>query len=71
MFCLSTENREKKKKRDAKRLGWEQPKSCSVWHTGLSGGAPDSVRCAKLASGELATLRNVWRRTTIIHRTVR
>jgi hypothetical protein len=29
-----------------------------VWHTGLSGGAPDSVRCARLASGELATLGN-------------
>jgi hypothetical protein len=42
-----------------------------VWHTGLSGGAPDSVRCARLASGELAALGRIWRRTTIIHRTVR
>jgi hypothetical protein len=58
-------------KRRRKGLGWEQPKSCSVWHTGLSGGAPDSVRFARLASGELATLGKVWRRTTIIHRTVR
>jgi hypothetical protein len=33
-----------------------QPKLCSVWHTGLSGGAPDSVRCARLNSGEQATL---------------
>jgi hypothetical protein len=48
-----------------------QPKSSSVWHTGLSGGAPDSVRCARLASGEQATLgKNRWR-TAIIHRTVR
>ena len=30
----------------------------SVWHTGLSGGAPDSVRCARLNSGELAALGN-------------
>jgi hypothetical protein len=33
-----------------------QPRLSAVWHTGLSGGAPDSVRCARLASGELATL---------------
>jgi hypothetical protein len=26
--------------------------------TGLSGGAPDSVRCARLASGQLAALEN-------------
>jgi hypothetical protein len=29
-----------------------------------------TVRCARLASGELAALRSFWRRTTIIHRTV-
>jgi hypothetical protein len=34
-----------------------QPKLSSVWHTGLFGGAPDSVRCAKLVSGEKAALR--------------
>ena len=28
----------------------------SVWHTGLSGGAPDSVRCARLNSSEQAAL---------------
>jgi hypothetical protein len=33
-----------------------QPKSSSVWHTGLSGGAPDSVRCARLDSGKKAAL---------------
>jgi hypothetical protein len=33
-----------------------QPRLSTVWHTGLSGGAPDSVRCARLVSGELATL---------------
>jgi hypothetical protein len=48
-----------------------QPKSCSVWHTGLSGGAPDSVRCARLNSGEQAALGRIWQCMTIIHRTVR
>jgi hypothetical protein len=33
-----------------------QPKLSSVWHTGLSSGAPDNVRCAKLVSGEKAAL---------------
>jgi hypothetical protein len=41
------------------------------WCTGLSGGAPDSVRCARLASVNwlLSGLRR--RCTAIIHRTVR
>jgi hypothetical protein len=30
-----------------------------------------TVRCARLVSGELATLGKLWRRTAIIHRTVR
>jgi hypothetical protein len=34
-------------------------------------GTPDSVRCARLAGGELAALGKIQRRTTIIHRTVR
>jgi hypothetical protein len=34
-------------------------------------GTPNSVWCARLDSGEQATLRKLWRRTTIIHRTVR
>jgi hypothetical protein len=37
----------------------------------LSLGAPDSVRCARLASGELPALGSRRRRTTINHRTVR
>jgi hypothetical protein len=63
------EKRRKEKK--CQRLGWVQPKSCSAWHTGLSSGAPDSVRCARPASGEQATLGKNRRRTAIIHRTVR
>jgi hypothetical protein len=31
---------------------------CPVVHQTASGGAPDSVRCARLNSGELAALRN-------------
>jgi hypothetical protein len=53
IFCLSARNREK---RIGKRLGSVQPKLSSVWHTGLSSGAPDSVRCARLVSGEKAAL---------------
>jgi hypothetical protein len=45
--------------------------SSSAWHTRLSGGAPDSVRCARLVHGELAALGNRQRRTTIIHWTGR
>jgi hypothetical protein len=58
------------RRKEPKRLGSVQPKLSSVWHTGLSGGAPDSVRCARLASGEQATLEKNRRRTAIIHRTV-
>jgi hypothetical protein len=42
-----------------------------VVHQTVSGGAPDSVRCARPASGEQATLGINRRRTTIIHRTLR
>jgi hypothetical protein len=44
---------------------------CQVVHRTVSGGALDSVRCARPASGEQATLEKNRRRTTIIHRTVR
>jgi hypothetical protein len=54
-----------------KRLGCVQPNSSSVWHTGLSSGAPDSVWCARLADGEPAALGNRRSCTAINHRTVR
>jgi hypothetical protein len=54
-----------------KGLGSVQPNFSSVWHTGLSGGAPDSVQCARLVSGESAALGNRRRCTAIIHRTIR
>jgi hypothetical protein len=48
----------------------EQPRPCLVWSTGLSGGALDSVRCARLALAKrlLSGLRR--RCTAINHRTV-
>jgi hypothetical protein len=61
----------RKEEKDCKCLGLVQLKSSSVWHTGLSDGAPNSVRCARPASGEQATLGKNRRRTTIIHRTFR
>jgi hypothetical protein len=45
--------------------------SSSAWHTGLSGGAPDSVRCLRLDDVEPAALGNRWSCTAINHRTVR
>jgi hypothetical protein len=65
---LETVTKEEEKKRE--RVGCAANTS-SVWHTGLSGGAPDSVRCARLDGGELAALGKKQRRTTKIHRTVR
>jgi hypothetical protein len=48
------------KEKDWKRVGCAcvQPTTAQSGCTGLSGGAPDSVRCARLGSGELATLGN-------------
>jgi hypothetical protein len=60
-----------REKRKRKGLGWKQPRLSSVWPTGLSGGAPDSVRCARLAPAIWPFSGNLQRRTAIIHRTVR
>ena len=68
IFCLSARNR---KRKNCKRLGCVQPRLSSVWHTGLSGGAPDSVRCARLARAKWPLSGIHRRRTAIIHRTVR
>jgi hypothetical protein len=43
----------------------------SVWGTGLSGGAPDSVRCARLPRAKKPLSGICRRRTAKIHRTVR
>jgi hypothetical protein len=65
---LETVRKEEEKK--AKRLGSVQPKLSSVWHTGLSGGAPDSVRCARLSPVKRPLSGKDQRHTAIIHRTV-
>jgi hypothetical protein len=59
MFCLSDRNRKEKNKRTW--LGAAEV---------LLSLAHRTVRCARLASGELATLGKVWWRTAIIHWTV-
>jgi hypothetical protein len=46
-------------------------KAVSVWGTGLSGGAPDSVRCARLPRTKRPLSGICRRRTAKIHRTVR
>jgi hypothetical protein len=54
----------RRKEKDCKRMP-----VCS--QDSARSGTPDSVRCGRPASSEQATLWKVWRRTTIIHRTVR
>jgi hypothetical protein len=44
---------------------------CPVVHRTVSGGAPDNVRCARLARAKWPLSGIHRRRTTIIHRTVR
>ena len=66
---LETERRRKEKR--CKRLGCIQPRLSSVWHTGLSGGAPDSVQCARLPRPKKPLSGICRRRTAKIHRTVR
>jgi hypothetical protein len=61
---LETEKRREEKKRNAKDLAWYSQSPARL-------GAPDSVWCARPASGEQATLGKNQRRTAIIHQTVR
>jgi hypothetical protein len=49
---LETVTKEEERKRE--KPGSMQLILSSVWHTVLSGGASDSVRCARLVRGELA-----------------
>jgi hypothetical protein len=51
-------------------LGWSSQDSAQSGSTGLSGGAPDSVRCARLARANWPLSGIHRRRTAIIHRTV-
>jgi hypothetical protein len=52
------ESEKSEKEKDWKIVGCVQPTNTQSGCTWLSGGAPDSVRCARLGSGELATLGN-------------
>jgi hypothetical protein len=49
----------RKEERSWRRVRCVQPKLARVWHTGLSGGAPDSVRCPRLLDEELAALEKI------------
>jgi hypothetical protein len=72
IYGLSAGNREKKRRKEMRRSWLSTAKvQLGLAHRTVSGGAPDSVRCARLNSGEQAALGKVWRRTAIIHRTVR
>jgi hypothetical protein len=66
---LETVTKEEERKREG--LGSVQPSFSSVWRTGLSGGALDSVRCARLVSGESVALENRRQPTAKNHRTLR
>jgi hypothetical protein len=48
MIIQVLETTTKEDKMERKIIGSVQPIFSSVWHTGLSGGASDSVRCARL-----------------------
>jgi hypothetical protein len=54
---LETERREELAEK--RRVGCTAKKAVSVWGTGLSGGAPDSVRCARLTRRVVAALGNL------------
>jgi hypothetical protein len=49
---------ESEKRKEEENLARSSQDSVQSGCTGLSGGAPDSVQCARLGSGELATLGN-------------
>ena len=61
----------KQEKNNWKYLGSSSQDSAQSGSTGLSGGAPDSVRCARLVRAKWPLSGIHRRRTTIIHRTVR
>jgi hypothetical protein len=61
----------KQEKSNWREIALFQPKPALSGCTGLSGGAPDCVRCARLALANSLLSGFHRRRTTIIHRTVR
>jgi hypothetical protein len=71
MVCLNARNSDKRKRKELEKTWLCVVNSSSAWHTGLSSGALDSVRCARLDLDELTALGFRQRRTAKIHRTVR
>jgi hypothetical protein len=61
----------KQEKSNWKCLGSSSKESAQSGSTRLSGGAPDSVRCARLVQAKWPLSGIYRRRTAIIHRTVR
>jgi hypothetical protein len=61
----------KRPRKGSNKVSKRQPKGTLVWHTGLSGVPPDSVRCTRALEAELATFGNFRGRSAIIHWTVR
>jgi hypothetical protein len=74
-LCLSAGNRKNPTgnvlARAAKTLLSLGAPDCPVAHRTVSGGAPDSVRCARMARVNWSLSGIHRRRTAIIHRTVR
>jgi hypothetical protein len=68
VLCLSARNR---RNRFEDKLAVFSQKAAWSGCTGLSGGAPDSVRCARTGLDEHPALGSRRRRTAINHRTVR
>jgi hypothetical protein len=60
----------KRPRKGSNKESKRQPKCALVWHTGLSGVPPDSVRCTREPNSELATFGNSGGHSAIIHRTV-
>jgi hypothetical protein len=61
----------KRPRKGSNKESKSQLKCALVWHTGLSGVPPDSVRCTRELNSELLTFGNSGSRSAIIHRTVR
>jgi hypothetical protein len=62
-------NQSKEQVRSQEKGARRKPKAALVWHTGLSGVPPDSVRCTRVLQLELFTFGFPRRRSAIIHRT--
>jgi hypothetical protein len=71
MFIQVLETVPRKEDWNWRTVGSVQPTPAQAWRTGLSGGAPDSVRCPRRVDSEPTALGKRRSRTAIIHRTVR